>query len=162
LPNPYKLHEDSDGYYFVTDFEVIYRVVFDGLGDLFIDYPLIHRRIFSFSFHPTYPTLLSKRYDPRVKDTLADIVHQFFNNQSNLIVFVCDSTDGKENCRKRLFESWFDEYNNNILEKHDGYIAKGKAEQIQNSIILRSDLEDKKYVLEIFQGLNDELTLSKP
>jgi hypothetical protein len=161
LPNPYSVFEDNDGYYFITDHNVKYKIIFDSLGDLFKEYPLLHGRIFSFSFHPVHSEIIPRRFDPRVKDTLSFILFRFFENKKNLIVFVCDSMDGKALCRKRLFESWFAKMNDGSLEKYDGCIAEGRKEEIQNSVLVRADMADKDYVIRVFEDLNDVFSSSK-
>lgn len=161
MPNPYEFSWDGESYNFTTDLDVKYRVVFDDPGDLFSEYPSINGRVFSFAFYASYNELLPIRQDLRVKDTIADIINKFFVVKTNMIVFVCDSTDGRELCRKRLFERWFEEFNDNILEKYDGTVADGAPYSIRNSIIFRSDLEDKEHVIKVFTQLNDKFSSAK-
>lgn len=161
MPNPYNFSWDGESYNFTTDLNVKYRVVFDNPGDLFNEYPTINGRVFSFSFYASYTESLTVRADLRVKDTIADIVNKFFENKRNMIVFVCDSTDGREHCRKRLFEKWFITFNDGILEKHDGVVGDGIQDVIRNSIIFRCDLDDRDHVIQVFTQLNDKFTSDK-
>lgn len=55
-----------------------------------------------------------------VKNTIAYILHLFFHSKSNALVSIYDSVDGKQHCRKRLFERWFNEFNDGTLVKIDG------------------------------------------
>jgi Family of unknown function (DUF6169) len=73
---------------------------------------------------------------------------------------VCDSTDEREMCRKKLFDKWFGEFNDGVLEKYDGSIESGDY-RIVNSLILKHDLYDKQYVIEIFKELNDQFSRAK-
>ena len=48
------------------------------------------------------------RFDGRVRDTICTILKSFFETHSNALLLVCDSFDGKERARKRLFSLWFE------------------------------------------------------
>jgi hypothetical protein len=158
LQSPYEILEDDNGYYFTTSSGIIYRIVFDDLDSVFSDYKTLKGRVFSYSF---YPTIKQKGADERIKLTIAYSINEFFKNNQNMIVFVCDSTDERELCRKRLFDGWFSEFNiNGNLEKFDG-IVSGDDTSISNSIIMSSDLSDKAFVVKTFNALNDQFSRSK-
>lgn len=56
--------------------------------------------------------------DLRVRETIKHILLDFWNNYDNVILFVCDSSDGRSAARMRLFNKWYYELNtdNNIIK----------------------------------------------
>ena len=162
MQSPYSISSDDQGYFFATDLNVTYRIIFENLDQIFKQYPSLQGRVFSFSFYPISINRKTKiKADPRVKGTIALAISNFFRKHSNLIAFVCDSTDKREAGRKKLFDKWFNDLNKlNELEKYDGKVHNGDFEII-NTIILRSDLADKPSILEIFVALNDEFSRAK-
>ena len=62
----------------------------------------------------------SKKYgvDLRVRETIKHILLDFWNNYDNVILFVCDSSDGRSAARMRLFNKWYYELNtdNSIIK----------------------------------------------
>lgn len=55
--------------------------------------------------------------DPLVKETVWAIIEVFFRENSNVLLYVCDTSDGRQASRDRLFDIWFYEY-----EKQEEYI----------------------------------------
>lgn len=160
MQNPYEISSDEQGYFFTTDLGIRYRIVFDDLDEIFSQYPTLQGRVFSYSFYPQGQILEKSKLDSRIKQTVAYSISNFFSKYDNLIVFVCDSSDERELCRKKLFDRWFSEFNNGVLEKYDGTVGSGDY-VILNTIIMRADLNDKSFVIEIFELLNDEFTRVK-
>lgn len=52
-------------------------------------------------------------FDPDVKETILIIVEDFFLDNSNVLIYICDTSDGREAVRNRLFLKWFEEYADN-------------------------------------------------
>ena len=49
-------------------------------------------------------------YDAHVKDALIAIIEQFFAENANVLLYICDTSDGREEKRNRLFVRWFEEF----------------------------------------------------
>ena len=45
--------------------------------------------------------------DPYVRFTLFAIIDEFFTENDNVLLYICDTTDGRETARNRLFIKWF-------------------------------------------------------
>ena len=45
-----------------------------------------------------------------IKDTLIAIIEQFFAENANVLLYICDTSDGREEKRNRLFVRWFEEF----------------------------------------------------
>jgi hypothetical protein len=161
LQNPYEIGSDEQGYFFTTDLNVTYRIVFDDLDQIFNQYPTLQGRVFSYSFYPLTDFTGKVKADLRIKQTIAYSISNFFTKNDNLIVFVCDSSDRREMCRKKLFDRWFGEFNaEDVLEKYAGSV-QSEDYRITNAIIMKADLTDKDFVIKTFEMLNDEFTRAK-
>jgi Family of unknown function (DUF6169) len=161
LPNHYEITSDEQGYFFSTDLGLTYRIVFEDVGAIFQDYPTLKGRVFSYSFYPaSKPTSEQKLLDQKVRHTIAYSINSFFEKNDDLIVFVCDSLDKREMCRKKLFDRWFAQFNEGMLEKYDGSVESDDI-KIITSLILKNDLYDKEYVVETFKKLNDQFSRVK-
>ncbi|MBO5250787.1 MAG: hypothetical protein J6B31_02155 [Bacteroidaceae bacterium] len=61
---------------------------------------------------------LNNRKSPRdvkVKDSVLTIIDEFFNKNQSTLLYICETGDGRQSMRSRLFEHWFDSYNQKIL-----------------------------------------------
>ena len=45
--------------------------------------------------------------DERILHTIAAIAEDFFKKQENIVIYVCDDSDGRGGARKRKFDGWF-------------------------------------------------------
>lgn len=115
--SPYELILSGDEFRFQTDFGIHYSVSFSkediilgGCGT----YQLIIRKIED----------ARSRHDPKVEATILAIIHEFFRSNLEVMLYLCDTSDGREESRNRLFLSWFDKY----IEKNCFTICKAHAE----------------------------------
>ena len=53
--------------------------------------------------------------DLNVYETVVAILEEFFKNDNIALVFICDSHDGRQAIRQRLFNIWFAQYGHNHL-----------------------------------------------
>ncbi len=151
--NPYNYISDNEKtwYSFVTKNGVHYEVTFLKSPALFHQYPDIGGLIYEMSILTAYE---NPPLDHSVQLTVIEISKDFFNNNRNVLLFVCDSLDDCHLKRKNKFNRWFN--NSDIgddYEKHDGCINESGIE-IHNTIILKKDFELKKNILEAFFEIN--------
>ena len=149
---PYRV-DSTNGYSFTfkTRYGYLYEVGFTEDGMLSDD-----GRVFQFfivcvnSEHPAK--------DLQVKDTVISILEEFFKNESVSLVYICDTHDGRQAVRERLFESWFHQY-----PLADLYEFICKTLTVENtdyylSFLCRKDnllLEDRKGALDdLFKNLS--------
>jgi hypothetical protein len=45
--------------------------------------------------------------DEQILHTIAQIAEHFFKTEENIVIYVCDDSDGKGNARKRKFDGWY-------------------------------------------------------
>ena len=102
--SPYKVNKDPlTGYlYFVTKNGI--QLVID-----FIDDDLIH----SAECYQLGINNANNRPSPRdiyVQKTILLIISEFFKKNMSALLYICETGDGKQEARSRLFASWFEAY----------------------------------------------------
>lgn len=96
-------NEGQISYIFTTDGGVIYTAYFIDCENYSAKWK--DENIFMFNFGPEGNK--PPKNDPRIERTIIWILKKFFLSQENSAIYVCDSTDGLELSRARLFERWF-------------------------------------------------------
>lgn len=114
---PYKLDLLGSEFIFQTDLGIHYAVSFNKeditLGGC-ATYQLIIRKIEE----------VRSRHDPKVEATILAIINEFFRSNHGIMLYLCDTSDGREEYRNRLFLSWFDKN----TEENRFTICKAHAE----------------------------------
>ena len=49
-------------------------------------------------------------YDKKIKDTIIAIIEDFFIENQDVLLYICDTSDNREAARNRLFLRWFAQY----------------------------------------------------
>lgn len=114
-PSPYSISTEGNfDYTFVTKDSIKYHAYFI---EAFYMHPEF-TNVYSFNIEPEgSPESNRHHIDSRIAATVIYILTQFFASHKNAMIVVCDSCDGKELKRQRLFNRWFDNYNNDRLIK---------------------------------------------
>lgn len=101
---PYKVswHEKSHTYRFKTDYNVILAIAFD--EDNMIE------SADSYVFSIINVNNMPSPRDVRMRDTVMLIIEHFFKVNQAALLYICESGDGKQQMRGRLFEFWFSTY----------------------------------------------------
>ena len=102
--SPYKLLPSSThGFYeFVTDFGVHYQIGF------MFDCSIISENAYQFVI-----TNINNKVSPnddKVRETIMIMVDEFFKKNYNTLLYICETGDGKQAMRNRLFHYWFSLY----------------------------------------------------
>lgn len=97
--SPCFVTEEQGGYQFETDSGVIYRI-------RFIDeMPIGGCETYQFAISKI--TSSKSGFDPDVRATVFIIIDEFFAEYQNVLLYICDTSDGREEVRNRLFIHWF-------------------------------------------------------
>ena len=81
-----------------------------------IHYSISFEEETSFGGCNTYQFIIDKidkvrsPHDPEVEQTILVIIDEFFHSHLNVLLYICDTSDGREAKRNRLFLSWFDKH----------------------------------------------------
>ena len=108
LVSPYTVWgADSQYYYFKTDHDAIYKV---GFMD---DYSIWESGAYQFLIinENNQPS----PNDPKLKATVFCVLEAFFAANPDILLYLCETGDGKQAMRSRLFARWFEDYSDNQL-----------------------------------------------
>lgn len=101
--SPYALTLVGDSFMFLTDFGIHYSVSFSKedivLGGC-VTYQFVIRKIDE----------VRSQHDPKVEKTIFAILDEFFRSNLEIMLYMCDTSDGREGSRNRLFLAWFERY----------------------------------------------------
>lgn len=146
-PLPYDVEEIEElSYLFVNRDGIRYHVYFN---PMFLYYPQFPNT-YAFNIEPEDKT--PHAIDRRIAVTIVEILRQFFKNMENAMIMVCDSTDGKEQKRRLLFDLWFENYNDGSLCKMDASASTPEYDMYL-SIYYKEQNPNKKQLLEAFREL---------
>lgn len=100
---PYELILSDNNFVFQTDSGIHYSISFNKedivLGGC-ATYQIIIRKIEE----------ARSRHDPKVETTIWAIINEFFQSNLEVMLYLCDTSDGREKSRDRLFLSWFEKH----------------------------------------------------
>lgn len=90
--------------------------------------------------------------DPYVFEVVSLIIEEFFKETTNVMLYICDPTDHREEARSRLYKQWYDSY-----ENRDKYILSSAAIEFGESVVyagllLRKDHPGCELVLDAFDA----------
>lgn len=104
IKSPYNIEKSiSDGMFkFITDFGVEYSIGF--LPDDIIQAAESYEFIIANTNHKPSPN------DHKVQDTIIAFIDGFFSQNNFPILYLCETSDGKQAMRNRLFQHWFSQY----------------------------------------------------
>ena len=101
--SPYDITLSEVGFIFLTDNGVHYRVSFDE-EDIILGGCKTYQLILQNVEHQR------AAHDPKIEATVLAIIDEFFRSNSHVLLYVCDTSDGKEEGRNRLFLRWFERH----------------------------------------------------
>jgi hypothetical protein len=128
---PYHLTEKEGtevSYTFETEHGVEYVIRYVYSNEYYFDDSLDigDTEILEFQFAPINRGIKLIK-DDRVAETLASSMQKVLKTKKNALLYICDSSDGKQAARSRLFDQWFNSYSWEMVEKHDGKIKNPNA-----------------------------------
>ncbi len=145
-------------YLFTTGTDIKYEIKFVPSSEYFNAYMDLGAEVFemiiSIADNPTGGRLTA---DERVAPTIFAIFEDFFLIQRHVIVFICDSTDGRGKARHRKFGHWLHDQNpsTDILAKFDRFVLDG-SQRIYLSMILSRHHPNASRIVEIFMWMGEE------
>ena len=97
--------------------------------------------VFEFVIELLYrPLDVALTLDKPIGPTINNIFNDFYNSYNQSVtVYICDSSDGKAFVRKRKFDHWFEEFNDNSFIKFDDIVIDADQNDFPVSFILKKD-----------------------
>lgn len=151
LSSHYEVHEEDNGYCFYTDSGNTYYVTF-------IKYPTISEYlsidVFMMNIDRTDEQNHLNGNKNLVRNTVFFIIWKFFSLHNDALITICDIMDGRQACRRRLFNRWFNEFSNGDLSKLEATLSIDGIETYA-SMIFRNDIENRESIETEFSLLSD-------
>lgn len=151
--SPYSVWQESDrNYMFRTDYGLTYKIGF-----------MDDETIWSTGAYQFLIINESDRPSPndkKLRKTLFCIIEAFFQSNPEILLYLCETGDGKQALRNRLFIRWFQEYSNHNNFYFDS--IEMKAEGIDNFaaiIVQKSNPRIHQIISEFNEVINE---LRKP
>ena len=147
----YEISEEEHGYCFKTDSGNSYFVTF-------IKYPVISEYlsvdVFMLNIDRADENNHQNGDKNLVRNTIIYVIYKFFSLHNDALITICDITDGRQACRRRLFNRWFKEFTNGELSKLEATLYVEGTETYA-SMIFRSDIDNRKSLEKEFSLLSD-------
>jgi hypothetical protein len=143
----------DNSYVFETKSGIIYDIQFRPspylLGNENAEYA---NDIFEFIIDILYnPFDKSPPYDKLVSVTIAEVFRDFYLKKSETVcIYICDSSDNRQDIRRRKFEQWFYEYQDNSFSKFDDKFIDSHKNIFPISIILKKKNPNFSKIIEAF------------
>jgi intracellular sulfur oxidation DsrE/DsrF family protein len=129
----------NNSYTIVTTSEVVYEIKFKPSQYLSKLNNFEENLIFEFIIEVLYrPENIALTLDKYLAPTICKVFHDFYNLKNDSVtVYICDSSDGRHYVRKRKFDNWFDEFNDNSFVKFDDIILDKENNEFPIAFILK-------------------------
>lgn len=153
--------EKNNRYLFDTDGGITYEVKFVPSGYLWESNPFYADYTHEFAFFPLENnTGKNPPLDKKVPLTIALIFNDFFRENKNIVVYICDSSDSKQAVRFRKFNTWFNYLKGISFLKMDMTVEDKQEGTIYTSLVMRADnpcmdkvlIEFKNIILKAQEG----------
>jgi len=141
------VRDDEGRYSFVNRDGVHYKLYFYPLSNLYPEF------VNTFSFTIEAEDSTPHPMDRRIVATVVEVLRVFFQNHENAMIMTCDSVDGKQRKRRKLFDRWFDIYNaDNTLSRIDASRRNADYELLV-SLYYKEENPNKQQLLDAFKEL---------
>lgn len=145
MPNLYSVKPSKDGstYIFTTRFNITYQLALT-------TYPLGEVNAFSLSLYPeTEPTQI----DYWIKNTIINFIGDILLNDSNVLFYVCDSEDEREDKRHQVFEYWFKKASATYtyIKKYNHCIYSENGYKLNSSLLYNANNLLEDYIVAEFR-----------
>ena len=128
----------NNSYVFETSKGIVYEIKFKPSSYLFSENEVFSKLIYEFVIEVAInDTGKSPSFDAQVSETIALIFKEFFiKNSYNVCLYICDSSDGKEDIRRKKFNDWYYKYENGMFIKLDEALIDSNKKIFPISLII--------------------------
>ena len=145
---PYKVWtENGHDYLIETNHDTLFRI---GFMD---DYSIWQTGAYQFTINNENHRPSSN--DPKLKDTVFRIIEAFFKANPDILLYICETGDGKQAFRSRLFIRWFNTYslrNNYVMQTVE--IEEGETRNFAAIIVQKSNPRLQIIIAEFEETIN--------
>lgn len=93
--------------------ELTFSFMTDNMAEIFISFEKddILQSGIVYQFGISNPQGTKSPRDQKVRNTILAIIEEFFNKNKAALLYICETGDGMQKMRSRLFQYWFSIYN---------------------------------------------------
>lgn len=145
-PYPVKVRTEKV-YYFKTDFGMLCTIMF------MEDYSIWETGAYQFIINNESNT--PSPLDTKLRDTVFILIEAFFNVNPEILLYICETGDGKQEFRSRLFVRWLNTYSGReayILETAE--VNDGETNNFAALIVQKSNPKLSKILSEFDETIS--------
>jgi hypothetical protein len=161
--NYFASNEIDNSYYFETSNGYLYQIKFKPSPYVFEFDEEVKDYIFEFVIG-LIENKTGKRapLDPIVSNTVAVIFREFLlKHNNNIALYICDSSDGRQDLRRRKFDEWFNKYQNDGFIKVDEHILDSSNNFYPVSLIVQKKHPKFLEIIDAFVKISENNNLDK-
>ena len=96
--------------------------------------------------------------DVKLRDTIQLIFECFFENKNRVAVYICDSMDGKQHIRNRLFRMWFNSYSQKQHYTLKTASIEFEGTSYYSALLIHNDNDDYMMYLQLYGQFIEQLS----
>lgn len=149
---PYKVWLEDGEYRFITDNDILYAMGFDKdyMGDYLVYwFNLINRSLFK------------SPGDIKLEFTISVVIEEFFRCNPDVLLYLCDSANGQQAMRARLFKRWFSSYDKNNSYLIQSAVINDEGEDNYISMIIPRNHPQYNEIVSVFNSEIDTIAGAK-
>ena len=113
----------------------------------------------SYQFFISRETIHHPQKDDYVKECVLAVLDEFFNQNTSVILYICETSDGKEAARDRLFVQWYCNYHDSQQFTLKTAHVEADGVGMYTAIIIRNDNPSLQLICKEFDDLATLLTV---
>jgi hypothetical protein len=148
----------NNSYVFETSRKIIYEIKFKPSDYINLFNDEVSKYIFEFIIKVAInETGKNPPLDVNVSETIAAIFQEFIlKHNNNIAIYICDSSDGRQELRQKKFNEWYDKYNDATFAKMNEVLFDSKGNRFLITMILQNKNPRRLQIIEAFLKLADE------
>lgn len=143
IASPYKVWFEDGEYRFITDNDIMYALGFDQdyMGTFLVYwFNLINRSI------------TKSPGDSKLEITVSIVIEEFFRCNPDVLLYLCDSANGQQAMRARLFGYWFSKFDKHSLFEIKSAIISDEGEDNYVSMIIKKSHPHYNEIISVFDN----------
>ncbi len=153
----------NNSYVFATSIGIVYEIKFKPSSYVQIFDKEISEYIYEFVIELSENnTGKNPPLDKKVSDTIAAIFEEFLiKHKYNIALYICDSSDGKQELRQRKFDDWFFRYKDKPFAKWNEILKDSAGNRYLISMIIQNKNPRRMEIIAAFLKLADDINTDK-
>lgn len=153
----------NNSYVFETSRKIIYEIKFKPSDYINLFDAEVSKYIFEFIIKVAInETGKNPPLDVNVSETIAAIFQEFIlKHNNNIAIYICDSSDGRQELLQKKFNEWYDKYNDATFAKMNEVLFDSNGNRFLITMILQQKNPRRVEIIEAFLKLADDNNTEK-